>query len=174
MTAQGIATINRMAPRRTFLGLGTGGTARAVLETGERPTDPRILDRAGPWAMLPFHAYAGNPDAADTMLPAIRARLGVYRAEVLDRFGVPPDRIYQEAHRGHASHLLPGEAAVLTDEIIRMTTFTGTAHEIADTIGQLAQAGMTNLTLHPPPRHTRELVLEVEREMMPLIERASV
>ena len=63
---------------------------------------------------------------------------------------------------------------LLTDEIVRMTTFTGTPHELADTVRLLVQFGMTNLSLHPPPRHTRELVLEVEKEIMPLLERVSV
>jgi alkanesulfonate monooxygenase SsuD/methylene tetrahydromethanopterin reductase-like flavin-dependent oxidoreductase (luciferase family) len=145
-----------------------------VLRPRERPTSPRALERVGPYAMLPFHAYADHPEAGDSMPPAIKARLPVYRREVLDRFGVPADRLHQEAHRGHLSHLLPGEAAVLTDEVVRMTTFTGPADEIAEVICELAVAGMTNLSLWAPPHQTRELVLEVEEQVAPLVERASV
>lgn len=143
-----------------------------VLEPGERPTDPRVLERVGAYAMMPFHSYADDSGIAELLPPAVQERLEVYRHEVLDRFDVPADRLYQEAHRGHLSHLQEGEAAVLTDEIVRMTTLTGTAEEIAGRLRALEVAGLTNLSLWVPPHRTREAVLEVERRIMPLLERA--
>jgi alkanesulfonate monooxygenase SsuD/methylene tetrahydromethanopterin reductase-like flavin-dependent oxidoreductase (luciferase family) len=142
-----------------------------VLEPGEQPTDPRVLERVGPYAMMPFHSYADRPAIADLLPPAIQERLSIYREEVLDRLPVAPDRLYQETHRGHLSHLLDGEARVLTDEIVRMTTLTGTAEEIAERLRELESAGLTNLTIWAPPTKTREVVLEVHDRLMPLVER---
>jgi alkanesulfonate monooxygenase SsuD/methylene tetrahydromethanopterin reductase-like flavin-dependent oxidoreductase (luciferase family) len=140
-----------------------------VLEPGERPTDPRVLERVGAYAMMPFHTYADRPEVAEHLPPPVQERLEIYRREVLDRFEVPADRLYQEAHRGHLSHLLEGEAAVLTDEIVRMTTLTGTAEEIVERLRALEAAGLTNFTLWPPPHQAREVVLEVEERIMPLL-----
>ena len=104
-----------------------------VLDEGEAPTSTRALEYVGAYAMMPFHAYADNPALADFLPQPIRDRLDRYD-RVLAALPVSRDRRHQEVHRGHLSHLLPGEAEVLTDEIVRMTTLTGTAGEIAATI----------------------------------------
>ena len=162
------------------LGVVTAAAGRAVpaiwsnticvLEPGERPTDPRVLERVGAYAMMPFHSYADRPEVAEHLPPPVQERLEIYRHEVLDRFDVPADRLYQEAHRGHLSHLLEGEGAVLTDEIVRMTTLTGTAEEIAERLRALEAAGLTGFSIWAPPHQTREAVLEVEERIVPLLE----
>lgn len=144
-------------------------TTLCVLEPGERPTDPRVLERVGAHAMMPFHAYADNPGSAEFLPPPIQDRLATYRSEVLERFGVGPERLHQETHRGHLSHLLEGEAQVLTDEIVRMTTLTGSAGEIAERLRALEAAGLTNISIWFPPRTTRAGVLEVAEKIMPLL-----
>ena len=140
-----------------------------VLDEGESPTSPRALEHIGAYAMLPFHAYADNPAIADHLPPAIRDRLDIYEREVLARFDVGADRRYQETHRGHLSHLLEGEAEVLTDEIVRMTTLTGTAQEIADVLRRLEGVGLRNITLNPPPRLVRETVRTYAEKVAPLL-----
>jgi len=142
-----------------------------VLEPGERPTSPRVLERVGAYAMMPFHSYADKPETGELLPPPIQERLEIYRREVCDRFGVPADRLHQETHRGHLSHLLEGEAEVLTDEIVRMTTLTGTAEEIADRLRALDAAGLDNVSLWVPPGKTREVVLEVRDKILPQLER---
>jgi 5,10-methylenetetrahydromethanopterin reductase len=141
-----------------------------ILEPGERPTAPRVLERVGAYAMMPFHSYADRPELEEHLPEPIQERLPIYRREVLDRLPVPADRLYQETHRGHLSHLLTGEESVLTDEIVRMTTLTGTADEIAERLLALEAAGLTNLTIWAPPHLTRDVVLEVEGTIMRLLE----
>ncbi|MFI5801091.1 LLM class flavin-dependent oxidoreductase [Streptomyces sp. NPDC051677] len=141
-----------------------------VLEEGESPMSPRALERVGPVAMLPFHAYADNPAIGEHLPAPIRDRLEIYERKVLARFGVPRDRLYQESHRGHLSHLLPGEEEVLTEQIIRMTTLTGTAREIADILRRLEAAGLRNVTLNPPPHLAREAVREYAEKIAPLLD----
>jgi 5,10-methylenetetrahydromethanopterin reductase len=145
------------------------GTSLCVLEEGESPTSPRVLERVGPVAMLPFHAYADNRAIAEHLPRPVRERLDVYEREVLARFDVPRDRLHEETHRGHLSHLLPGEAEVLTDEIIRTSTLTGTAREIADVLRRLEAAGLRNVTLHPPPHLVRDQVTEWADKIAPLL-----
>ncbi|MEV6338839.1 hypothetical protein AB0M12_29505 [Nocardia vinacea] len=89
--------------------------------------------------------------------------------KVLDRLQVPRERFYQEVHAGHLSHLLDGEADVLTEEIVRMTTLTGTLEEIADVLLRLEGLGMSNVSLWIPPSSFQEVVLDVETKLMPLL-----
>jgi alkanesulfonate monooxygenase SsuD/methylene tetrahydromethanopterin reductase-like flavin-dependent oxidoreductase (luciferase family) len=144
-----------------------------VLREGESATSPRVLERVGAYAMMPFHSWADRPEIGEHLPTAIRERLEVYRREVLDRHRVDVEDRHQETHRGHLSHLRPGEAEVLTEEIVRMTTLTGTAEEIAARLAALAEGGLANVSLWFPPGLTREGVLEVEREIMPLLGRGA-
>jgi 5,10-methylenetetrahydromethanopterin reductase len=142
-----------------------------VLEPGESPTSPRVLEHVGAAAMMAFHSYADNPHIAAYLPEPIRERIETYERKVLDRFD--RGRLHQHHHNGHLSHLLEGEAEVLTDEVIRMTTLTGTAEEIADVLGRLEAAGLKNVTLWAPPHLTRETVLSFEERVMPLVGRAA-
>jgi 5,10-methylenetetrahydromethanopterin reductase len=140
-----------------------------VLAPGESAISERALERIGAGAMMPFHAYADDPSIAEFLPAPIRDRLEVYEREVLARFGVPRDRIHQETHRGHLSHLLEGEAAVLTEEIVRMTTLTGTAEEIAGVLCGVEAAGLGTVAFPIPPHLTRDVVAEIEESVMPLV-----
>jgi 5,10-methylenetetrahydromethanopterin reductase len=81
---------------------------------------------------------------------------------------VPRELVYQEVHNGHLSHLVDGEAAVLTDEIVRMTTLTGTAEEVAAVLRTLEDAGLKNVSFWIPPHLTREVIVEAQ-QLLPLL-----
>jgi alkanesulfonate monooxygenase SsuD/methylene tetrahydromethanopterin reductase-like flavin-dependent oxidoreductase (luciferase family) len=140
-----------------------------VLEEGESPASERALEQAGPGAMMAFHAYADHPEIRPYLPPHLQERLDVYEREVLARFDVPRDRIHQETHRGHLSHLLEGEDKVLTEEIMRGAVLVGTAQEIADVLNGLEAAGLRNVSFWAPPHLTREVVLDIETKIMPLV-----
>jgi alkanesulfonate monooxygenase SsuD/methylene tetrahydromethanopterin reductase-like flavin-dependent oxidoreductase (luciferase family) len=144
-------------------------TVPCVLEPGESAASPRVLERVGASAMMPFHTYACDPSIGEYLPPPLRERLEIYEREVMSRWDVPRDLAYQEAHAGHLSHLLDGEAAVLTDEIVRMTTLTGTAQEIAAVLRRLEEEGLRNVSFWFPPHLTREGILEIEEQLMPLM-----
>ncbi len=143
-----------------------------VLDEGESAVSPRALEHVGAGAMMPFHAYADDPSVAEHLPPPIRERLDVYEREVLARF--PAGRRHQETHRGHLSHLLEGEAAVLTEEIVRMTTLTGTAAEIAAVLRRIAAAGLRNVAFPIPPHLTREVIVDIETKVRPLLDEQPV
>ena len=145
-----------------------------VLEEGESPTSARALERIGAYAMLPFHAYSDNPAIEAFLPPPVRDRLPVYLDSVLARLKVPEDRRYQEVHRGHLSHLLDGEIDVLTDDIVRMTTLTGTAEEIVAVLRRLAHVGLRNVALNPPPHLVRETVDDWAEKIAPLLAKTLV
>jgi 5,10-methylenetetrahydromethanopterin reductase len=140
-----------------------------VLEDGESPTSPRALEQIGAYAMMPFHAYADNPAIAEHLPPPVQERLEIYEREVLSRLAGPAEQRYQQVHRGHLSHLLDGEAAVLTDDIVRMTTLTGTAEEIVAALRRLEDAGLKEIVLNPPPHRVRETVRMYAEDIAPLL-----
>jgi alkanesulfonate monooxygenase SsuD/methylene tetrahydromethanopterin reductase-like flavin-dependent oxidoreductase (luciferase family) len=144
-----------------------------VLGEGESAVSPRALERIGAGAMMPFHAYADDPSIAEDLPPPIRDRLDVYEREVLARFPVDRTRLHQETHRGHLSHLLEGEAAALTEEIVRMTTLTGTAEEIAAVLRRMEPAGLRNVSFPIPPHLTRDVIVEFETRVRPLLDGGS-
>ncbi|HEY1777083.1 MAG TPA: LLM class flavin-dependent oxidoreductase [Solirubrobacteraceae bacterium] len=145
-----------------------------ILEPGESAVSPRALEHVGAAAMMAFHSYACQPEIGEYLPPRMRERLEIYEKEVLSRLPVSRDRLYQEVHSGHLSHMLDGEAAVLTDELVRMTSFVGTAAEIAAQLAALEAAGLNNISFWIPPHLTRQVVLEVEEQIMPLVRELSV
>jgi len=151
----------------------TWSSCVCVLEPGESATSPRALAQVGAGAMMPYHSYACHPEIAEFLPPPIRDRLEIYEREVLSRLDVPRDRIYQQVHAGHLDRLLDGEAAVLTDEVVRMTCLIGTAQQIADQLRALEEAGLSNVTFWIPPKLTRTVICDVEQKIMPLLAQAA-
>ena len=140
-----------------------------VLEPGESAISPRVLARCGPQALIAFHSYACNHELAAILPPFIRDRIAIYEKEVLSRFDLPREQLYREVHAGHLSYLLDGEAAVLTEEIIKATTMTGTAEEIVAKLTALEAHGLKNATFWAPRRSQREMIVEVAEKIMPLM-----
>lgn len=145
-------------------------TAICILEPGESAISPRVLDHVGAACMMAFHSYACHPEIADYFPPAIRDRIEIYEREVLSRF--PRERLYQEVHAGHLAHLLEGEAEVLTEDVVRMTSLIGTAEEIAAHLHRLEATGLRNVTFWIPPHLTRSVISDVEEQIMPLMHRS--
>ncbi len=176
-TSPGVFAASRAAIEQAATGAGRVwtdrycmlSTAMCILEDGEDATSPRVLELVGAMAMLPFHSYADNPAIAEHLPPPIQDRLDVYQRDVLAKFPDGADRRHQWTHRGHLSHLLPGEAGVLTEELIRMVTLTGTLDEVTTTLRRLEVAGLRNVSLWVPPQLTRQTVLDIERRVMPTL-----
>lgn len=144
-------------------------TALCILEPGESLTSPRVLEQVGPYAIFNFHSYACNPSIAPFLPPEVQERINVYEKAVLSRFDVPRELLYQEVHAGHLMHLLAGEAEVLTEEIIRDCALVGTAEEIAEQLHKMADAGLQNVSISVPTSQTRDVILDVEKKLMPLM-----
>ena len=147
----------------------TWSTAICILEPGESAISPRALDHVGAAAMMAFHTYACHPEVAEFFPPAIRDRIDIYEQEVLSRW--PREKLYQEVHAGHLANLLDGEAAVLTEEVMRMVSLIGTTEEIAAQLLKLERAGLDNITFWIPPHLTRSVITDVEEQLMPLVHR---
>lgn len=144
-------------------------TSMCILDPGESAVSPRALRASGPISMFAFHTYACNPEMRDYLSPPMRDRVEIYEKEVLSKLDVPRDRLYQAVHEGHLCYLLDGEASVLTEEIVRMMSLTGTASEVASQLRLMEAAGLKNLMISIPPSAFRETVLDIEERLMPLL-----
>lgn len=144
-------------------------TTICVLEEGESAVSPRALKQAGPFAMLAFHLYAFNPALGQFLPPPMRERLEIFDREVVARLNIPREVLHQEIHAGHLEFLLDGEAAVLTEDIVRMTTLTGTPEEIAAQLRRFEGAGLGCVLLCIPSSSTREVIVDVEQKVLPLL-----
>lgn len=143
----------------TDAGRGAGDLASTlfalgcVLADGEPYDSERAMAQAGPRAAVTLHrfadeALAGLPNAS-AMLPAAAEAIQGYVA--LARTFEPADAPYLTNHRGHLMFLKPEERPFVTAELIRATTLTATEAELKQRIGDLRDAGYSQLTIQIVP-----------------------
>jgi 5,10-methylenetetrahydromethanopterin reductase len=124
----------------------------AVLEEGEPADGPRGMALAGPRAAMLLHraadtALAGHP-APLAMQPEFAAAAEAYVAHARS---FDPAGYYLANHRGHLMFVRPDERPFITAEMIRRTSFIGTAADLTRRIGALAEAGFTQVVFSIPP-----------------------
>jgi 5,10-methylenetetrahydromethanopterin reductase len=125
----------------------------AVLEEGEPVDGPRGMALAAPRAAMLLHraadaALAGYP-APVAMLPEFAEAVEGYVAHAK---GFEPARAYYLAnHVGHLMHVRPDEQGFITAEMIRKTSFIGTAVDLTRRIGALRDAGFAQVVFSIPP-----------------------
>ncbi len=125
----------------------------AVLEEGEPVDGPRGMALAGPRAAMLLHraadtVLAGHP-APQAMRPEFAASAEAYVAHA--RSFAPANAYYLTNHRGHLMFVRPDERPFITAEMIRGTSFIGTAADLIRRVGALAEAGFTQVVFSIPP-----------------------
>lgn len=122
-----------------------------VLAPGEPADSPRALAEAGPVPAMALHLAA---DEALVGRPSPYASLPeVSRYIEIARNFQPPDAPWLANHRGHLIKLKDVERPLITADLIKRSTLTGTEDELADRIGALRDAGYTQLTIQVVPGH---------------------
>jgi 5,10-methylenetetrahydromethanopterin reductase len=125
----------------------------AVLEEGEPVDGPRGMALAAPRAAMLLHraadtALAGHPTPL-AMRPEFAESAEAYVAHA--RTFTPADGYYLSNHRGHLMFVRPDERPFITAEMIRQTSFIGTAADLTQRIVALANAGFTQVVFSIPP-----------------------
>jgi 5,10-methylenetetrahydromethanopterin reductase len=115
----------------------------------DEPLDSdRIIDATGPCAAFQLH-IGGEGVAAGT------AEFREYQA-ALD--AIPADRRHLETHRGHLIEVTDLERPLITPELIKQATGSGTAGEVRANLDGLEQAGIQGVLYGPMgPDIPREL-----------------
>lgn len=123
--------------------------AGCVLAAGEPADSPRARAQAGPSATIIFHEWAEREELGSLgfgMVPQFKAQYDKYR-EIYESYQ-PPDARYLTNHRGHLMFLRPEEQQLITPELIRSSTLTGTQAEVVDLVRRLKAAGFSQLAVH--------------------------
>jgi 5,10-methylenetetrahydromethanopterin reductase len=155
---RGVATLEQM--RSAWQGAGraredlqaVAWIGGAVLEEGEPVDGPRGMALAGPRAAMLLHraadtALGGHP-APLAMRPEFAASTEAYLAHARS---FDPSSYYLSNHRGHLMFVRPDERPFITAEMIRHTSFIGTAPVLTQRIGALGEAGFTQVVFSIPP-----------------------
>lgn len=122
-----------------------------VLAPGESADSPRAKAQAGPIVASTLHRAVEDGLAPDQLPEDLRDAAAALK-EAHARYE-PPDARYLTMHRGHLLFLRPEEAPLITGELIRNRTLTGTGEELRETIRDLAAAGYTQLAVQIVPGH---------------------
>jgi len=129
-------------------------TLGCVLDEGESPASARARAEAGPLATVFFHGLV-EATIALQLPPQIAPLMEEYRRQHAGY--QPSDAKYLQMHKLHLIGVRPEEERFLTEDVLRMTTFTATAPELRDRIGALRDAGYDQLTIQLVPGHESAL-----------------
>jgi len=119
-----------------------------VLRDGEAADSPRARAQAGPSATMIFHDLAEQEELGSLgfkLPPQFQAQLNAYRA-IYGSYQ-PPDARYLSNHRGHLMFLRPEEQVLITPDLIRSLTFTGTEPELIDSVRAVQAAGFNQFAV---------------------------
>jgi 5,10-methylenetetrahydromethanopterin reductase len=130
-----------------------------VLAEGEAADSPRAKAQAGPAAAIVFHNNAEEEELGSIGFPTppqFKAQFDAYKA--IYRNYQPPDARYLTNHRGHLMFLRPEEQEIISGDIIRAFTFTGTRDELADGLRAMKQAGYGQFGMHIRTGHEMSML----------------
>jgi 5,10-methylenetetrahydromethanopterin reductase len=111
----------------------------AVLDGAESENNHKLMAQAAVGTAVIFHGMLDDPDASVSLPPPMDAVLDKYR-ELHAKYE-PEDAKYLENHRGHLMFLREEEKALITPELVKATSMSGTTDELVDRLRQLADAG---------------------------------
>ncbi len=128
----------------------------SVLDPGEDPCSPRVLEAVGPWRVMAWHgAWARGGAGAVDALPGGRA----WRAEV-EALASAEER-HLLAFEGHATHLMKRDRPLLEQDDAGGAArgeITGSPEVVHEALGRLAQQGYAEVIYTPSgPDVAREL-----------------
>ena len=93
--------------------------------------------------------------------PQVRAQFEAYRK--LYQNYQPADARYLSNHRGHLMFLRPEEQAIITPEMIRALSLTGTQTEMVEAVRAYKAAGFSQIAIHLRFGHEMEMLQDWSR-----------
>jgi 5,10-methylenetetrahydromethanopterin reductase len=121
-----------------------------VLGAGESATGARAKAQAGPMAVVTLHGMVEGT-IPGVLPPEIQKLAAAYREQHATY--QPADAKYIQMHKMHLLGVRPEEEKFLTDELIRITTFTATESELRERLQAIKQAGYNHFVIQLVPGH---------------------
>ena len=140
-----------------------------VLKPGERKDSPRVVDQVGStvvgvlhWWYELYRAYG-----SDDMVPdAVRDEWEQYK-RIVAGWNLPPERMHQRLHLGHATFLVPEERKLVTPALIDAGgALVGEPDEIIARLRVHEAAGLRELVLLPAYDQARAVFRDFVREVI--------
>jgi len=125
-----------------------------ILEPDEPYDSSQAMIEAGPAAAVFLHSVVENE-----ALSGQRINLPPAQRELADRYHAlydsyrPEDARYLSLHRGHMMFVRDDERSLITGELIRAKSFTGTRDDVIERLTQLKQAGYGRISVQLMPGH---------------------
>jgi len=130
-----------------------------VLAEGEAADSPRARAQAGPSATMIFHDHAEEDELGTLGHPIPPQFQGIFeRYREIYKSYQPADARYLSNHRGHLMFLRPEEQALITPELIRTLTWTGTAPQLAEGVRAIKAAGFSQFSVTLRVGHEFEML----------------
>ena len=127
-------------------------TLGCVLQPGEAYDSDRAVAHAGPGAAIFMHAIVEAEAKTGEKI-----ELPDWQRDLVDRYHQlyqsyqPSDARYLSLHRGHMMFVREEEAHLVTGELIREKTFTGTRDELVERLSNLKNAGYSQIAVQYNP-----------------------
>ena len=127
-------------------------TLGCILEPGEAYDSERAIAHAGPGAAIFMHAIVEAEAKSGEKIP-----LPDWQRDLVDQYHTlyhsyePDDARYLSLHRGHMMFVRDDERHLVTGELIREKTFTGTRDEIVERLTNLRNAGYSQIAVQYNP-----------------------
>ena len=118
----------------------------AVLTGDAAADDARLMTQAAPWTSVMFHNMLDDDTPIPLNLPTVVAETLEAYKDVQAAYQ-PQDARYLTNHRGHLMFLREEEKALISPELVRATTLSGSPEELAEQFRRLAEAGYHQFAL---------------------------
>ena len=125
-----------------------------VLAEGEAPDSGRAKAQAGPIAACVLHWLVEDGDDS-AVPPHLKPLYDEYRKLFLSY--QPADARYLTLHKGHLMYVRPDESPLVTGDLIRGTSLTGTVAEIRTQVATMQAAGYKQVAIQLAPGHEEAL-----------------
>ncbi|MEC7829110.1 MAG: LLM class flavin-dependent oxidoreductase [Actinomycetota bacterium] len=122
----------------------------AVMSGDETVDSARVIETAGPWVSVAYHAFLEQNDQRLETLPNAQQ----FR-ELVEQ--VPEDERHLHVHAGHLTHLNDIDREVVVGDSMFLSPFTLHEAEVKDRIDELESHGITEIAYQP--------MGDIEREM---------
>jgi len=134
-------------------------TSGAVMSGDETVDSPRVIETAGPWVSVAYHAFLEQNDQRLSTLP----NADEFRRLVEQ---VPEDGRHLRVHEGHLTHLNDIDREVVVGESMFLSPFTLYENEVVNQITELEAHGITEIAY--------QTMGDIEREMRTFASAAAI
>ena len=134
-------------------------TSGTVMEPGETVDSQRVIETAGPWVSVAYHAFLEQKDGRLETFP----NAGEF-VKLVEQ--VPEDERHLHVHAGHLTNLNAIDREVVVGESMFLSPFTLHAPDVPERIEDMKKQGVTEIAFQP--------MGDIEREMRAFAQAANL